>query len=505
MERVTIRKRAFTLITALAFSLIVGTVLAGIGTVTVSHFQRAQTDSDYANGIALADAGINYELNWISRDTTYQQSCTNPRVPGCIDRWGTPYSGSISGVPGTFSVQVRAWGSGCDGDVNWAAPGDMCIQSTANVNGITRTVQARGMRKSIFDEYALYAYQQGTFSGGGSSSTSTEIVGDLGTNGGLTFNGALNTDIVNGTVDLNGGTASSSDSGTNLLSNSDPVVMPNVSEVAALQFTSSPTGLAWLAANNNNANIRMLSSTDPSWASDPTIANMTLSDVMALPSAGFTASSRTFADPPNSVTSDTSTLDLAPSGTRFVTPADATYGISAYGVNGLRIYLVPPGDYYFTSIDFKSGTSGLVFLTHLCTPGHPIRIWIDNPTSGAVKTDNLSVPVIFTDTSPSKFRLFYNKCSTLNIGGNSRFNGGFYAIDSGCQAGTPNMNFNGNSMVYGSVITDYFTVSGGTKVVFPNDGGGSDPTDFSLWFGFKDNWKEVSSNGNPVFVDGTSN
>jgi hypothetical protein len=504
MERGRKGQRAFTLITALAFSLIVGTVLAGIGTVSMSHLSRAKVEGDYANAVALADGGINYELAWISRNTAYAQNCSSPRVEGCIDQMGSPYTGAITGIPGNYSVYVRPWGSNCDGTGNWSAPGDMCIDSTGTVNGISRTVRVRGVRKSIFDEYALYAYKQGTFSGGGASGTSTEVVGDLGTNGGVTFNGTLNTDIVNGTMFLNGGSASSSDSGNNLASNPDPVLMPDISQLAALQFPASPTGLSYLAANNNNANIRMLSTTDTAWASEPTIAGMTLADVMALPSAGFTASSRSFTDPPNSVAVDSSTLDSA-TGSRFMTPADATYGISAYGVQSLRIYLVPPGDYYFSSLDFKSGTSGLVFLTHLCTAGHPIRIWIDNPTSGAVKDDNLSVPVVFTDTTPSKFRLFYNKCANLSIGGNSRFNGGFYALNSGCTGGTPNMKFTGNSMIYGSVITDYFTVSGGTKVVFPNNGGGADPTDFSLWFGFKDNWKEVSPNANPVFVDGTNN
>ena len=494
-----LRRRGFTLITSLAFVLVVGTVLASVGTVAVSHVSRAKAEATYANAIALADAGINVELARISSNTA---------DPTLADQMGSPRTGSINGVPGSYSVYIRPWGSDCDGSGTWTAPNDLCVVSTGTVDDVSRTVRIRGVRKSIFDEYALFAYKQGDFSGGGASGGSTEIVGSMGTNGAVTFNGTLNTNIVNGTLELDGSGAMSSDQGSNINTNPDAVVMPDVSQVAALQFTTAPTGLSWLAANNDNNKIRMLSSADPAWASEPTIANMTLADVMALPSAGFTTSSRTFADPPNTVPTDTSSLDSA-TGTRFMTAADATYGITAYGVQNQRIYLVPPGDYYFNNIDFKAGTSGLVFLTHLCTAGHPIRIWIDNPTSGAVKTDNLSVPVVFTDITPSKFRLFYNKCSTLNIAGSSRFNGGFYALNSTCTAkNTPGVDFTGNSMVYGSVITDYFTVSGGTKVVFPNDGSGSDPTDFSLWFGFKDHWKEITSDPqgiNPVFVDGTNN
>ena len=164
------------------------------------------------------------------------------------------------------------------------------------------------------------------------------------------------------------------------------------------------------------------------------------------------------------------------------------------------MWIVPPGDYYFTRLDFKSGNGGILLLTHLGR----IRIWVDTPESGPVQQDSLKTVVFFTDTTPSKFRLFYNKCSTLNIEGSSTFNGGFYAVKDGCSTDTPSMNFTGNTTVYGSVITSYFDVSGGTKIIFPNDGSGADPTDFSLWFGFKDGWKEVSPNGNPIWADGSS-
>jgi hypothetical protein len=147
-----------------------------------------------------------------------------------------------------------------------------------------------------------------------------------------------------------------------------------------------------------------------------------------------------------------------------------------------------------------------VFLTHLCGVGayankKQIRIWIDETSN---KQDYLQTVAIFTDGTPSKFRIFYNKCNNLNIAGSSTFPGGFYAIRDGCSGDTPNMSFTGNTTVFGSVITSYFTLGGGTQVIFPNNGGGSDPADFSLWFGFKDSWKELGRNGNPVFVDGTS-
>ena len=495
MERnlARLHQRGFTLMTSLAFTLVVGTVLAGVGTVVVSHSSRAFVESDYASAIQMADAGVNAEIARISSNTS---------DTSLADQIGSPRVGSIAGVPGTYSVFVRPWGTNCDGTGTWLAPSDMCIESTGTVNGIARTVHIRGRRKSIFDEYALFSYIQGNFSGGGASGGSTEIVGDLGSDGSVKFNGTMSSNIVNGTLFLDGTSAGSTPStGSNIIKEPDPVVLPDVSEIATLQFPGT-TGLSWLATNNSNANIKVLSSTDSSWAKELTATSATLADVQALPSAGFTSSSRTLGDPSNSTTSDTSTLDTN-AGPRFYTAQDLTYQINAYGLNGQKVYIIPPGDYYFNNISLSQGNTGILLLTHL----GQIRIWIDNPPAGKAKDDTIGVPIIFTDTTPSKFRLFYNKCANLTISGSGRFNGGFYAINSTCSNSTPQMKFTGNSMIYGSVITDYFTVSGGTKVVFPNNGGGSDPTDFSLWFGFKDNWKEMSANedGNPVFVDGTNN
>ena len=119
--------------------------------------------------------------------------------------------------------------------------------------------------------------------------------------------------------------------------------------------------------------------------------------------------------------------------------------------------------------------------------------------------DWLSTVVIFTSFDPSRFRLFYNKCNELKIAGNSNFYGGFYAVKPECPGNTPKLSFTGNTTIFGSVIAQNFDLGGGTRVIFPNDGSGSDPTDYALWFGFKDGWKEISPTNSPeVFADGTS-
>lgn len=475
-----------TIITALAFTIVVATTLAGVATVSMSHYDRSKVEANYAKAINFADAGINYELAWISQDMTDVTRAHSQ---------GAPYTGTIAGLPGTFSVYTRDWGTNCDGGT-WSQPNDICIVSTGTVDGVSRTVRIRGIRKSIYEEYAIYAYSLGVFNGGGP----TQIIGNTGANGPVTFNGSANTDIVQGYMDLNGSAATSSDSGDNLRSNPDPVIMPTVNQVADKLF---PGGLTYLQNNNSNASIRRLRSTDPTWAAETTVAGITVADVAALQSAGFTSASRSLTDPTNTVTSDTSMRDditALAANRRFVQPADTTYGIAGYGVRGKRLYIFPPGDYYFTSFNVNGGNTALIFMTHLGM----VRIWIDQPSSGA-SDDRIQVPVIFTDTTPSKFRLYYNKCRNISVGGNSRFNGSIYARRSGCvDNSTPGVTFGGGSIIYGSIISNGITVSGGSKIIFPNNGG-TDISDYALWYGFKDSWKEISPNANPVFADGTSN
>lgn len=493
MLRTPLRKSkhaGFTLLSALSFTILVSTLLAGAATIATSHYNRAKVEGSYASAIALADAGVNYELAWLSRDITDASRA---------HQQGSPYTGSIPGAPGTFQVYVKDWGTDCNGGT-WSQPNDICVVSTGTVNGISRTVRVRSIRKSIFEEYVIYAYSIGIFNGGGTSATATQVVGNTGTNGSMTFNGSTNTDTIVGSLDLNGSAASSSDPGTNVRTNPDAVKMPSVTQVADKTFPAG--GLTWLKTNNSNASIRRLNTLDPTWLAEPSVAGITLADVNALPSAGFTTASTTFGDPPATVPTDSSTRDDSSSSSanwRFVQPADATYGISAYGIKGKRVYLVPPGDYYFNRFDVKAGTSALVFLTHLGR----IRIWVDQATAGSVPDDNLSVPAIFTDTSPNKFRFYYNKCATLHMGGNAKFNGSFYAMKTGCVSATPELDFTGNSMIYGAMIANKINLGGGTKVIFPNNGG--DTADMALWYGFGDNWKEISLTANPVFPDGTSN
>jgi hypothetical protein len=490
----TVKRAGMTLISALAFTVVVGTILAGVATVTASHYGRAEIEGDYANAIALADAGLNFELMHISRDTS------NSNLPHQED---APFVGSVPGVPGTYTVFVRDWNNGAcnSGTFDPAVDNEVCVVSTGTINGISRTVIAQGLQQSVFGEYAIYAIQSGQFNGAGASGGSTSVIGNMGTNGEVQFNGQKETDTVVGELHLNGPDSSSDDDGGNVITSPDPVEWPTVEEVANSLF---PGGLTWLANNNNNASIRRFNSINTALASETTLAGFTKADfesMMVL--AGFNTSSRNFNDPANSTPSASNAIDAAGSGTRFVMPADVPNGTVALGIQGKRTLFVPPGDYYFTNMRWTSGQNAVVFLTHLCGQnGYPnhLRIWIDEGGGN----DRFQSTPIFTDPDPKKFRFYYNKCDTFQMDGNSQFRGSMYGVKDGCNAGLPSFDFNGNSRVYGAVIANDIRVSGATKIIFPNNGGGVDD-DFPLWFGFGNGWKEIPTfSGRPVFVDGTS-
>jgi hypothetical protein len=482
------RIRGGALIAALAFTALAAFLIAGVSVYSVGSLNRVQVEADYASAVSIADAGINAIVKKISQD---------PTDTTLVNQADNPLQGSVPGV-GTFSAWVVDETTGG----NWAAPADMLIYSVGNVNGITRKVRVKGARKSVFDEYAIFMDEGGTLGGSGASGGSTQIVGNVGSNGSLTFNGTLGSDAINGELTLHGGAGTNSDDG-NVVNDPDRVQLPTVAETALLLFPQG--GLTWLRTNNANASMMVLKPTDTALTGITTINGLTAAQAThgiggLFNSAGLTNTTYNWQDPTNSVSASSSTLDQVSAGAnrRFAT---ATAGDEIFN---RRTYFLPPGDYYFENVDFNSGNSAIVLLTHLGR----IRIWVDDPQNRASiggNGDRLQCVVIFTDQSPSKFRLFYNKCTTMNINGSSTFRGGFYAVKPECTSG-PTMDFSGNTMVYGSVISSYINLGGGTQIIFPNDGGGADPTDYSLWFGIKNGWLELPINdGGPTFVTGTNN
>jgi Tfp pilus assembly protein PilX len=453
------KSRGGVLISVLVFAAIIALFLAGVATLAVSHFSRASVEADRASAIHLADAAINYELRWIADDIT---NGNRPHQLSPASGQNGPYTGSIAGMPGTFRVYVTK----LDGTGPWYAPNPVLITGQGTVNGITRSVQITGEKQSIFSEYSIYATVGMTLNGSGSI-----IHGNVGTNGGITVNGGSAGGHFDGSVTFNG--VNPSFNGGFVQSTGNPIIWPTIPQIANQRFPGG--GLNWLKTNNDNAQLKTFSTnraTDPNYD----IAN-------AVP-VGATTTTYKLTKSTFNLTTDGNTNDR-PGGSRYATADEGLYGE--------KVLIFPPGDYYFTDLTFNPNSIAMLF----DTAAGNVRIWVDG-TSGGDKLDNITY---MTSGDPSRFRLYYNKCAELSIGGTSIWNGGIYMVTEGCQS---SLKVSGNSQINGGVIGMNITLSGNSVINFPNNGGGADD-DYSLWFGFRNTWKEINPNGGVVFPDGSSN
>src|SRR5579862_4596628 len=79
------RQRGGVFIAVLAFVLIISIVIAGMATLSTSHYARSYTESDYNAALSLAEAGLNYELwnadKWLAKDPYSYSYLQN------IDQW----------------------------------------------------------------------------------------------------------------------------------------------------------------------------------------------------------------------------------------------------------------------------------------------------------------------------------------------------------------------------------------------------------------------------------
>lgn len=119
------KERGSALISALAIVAIMSFLMSGVCLLSTSYADRQRREGDYALAMQLAEAGTNYEINYYSVNNTVHLS-------------SSPYSGSVPGQIGTFSVYSDA-----------ATPN--YITSTGTVGGISRVVRVNVGGSSIFD------------------------------------------------------------------------------------------------------------------------------------------------------------------------------------------------------------------------------------------------------------------------------------------------------------------------------------------------------------------
>src|SRR5258706_10922645 len=125
-------RRGAVLITALAFTVVVSCIIAGIAAFTMSHCQRATTEGDYASALNMAEAGINWEIRKMSQTSISADTVSNPASQSFT------YPGIVSGFNGTFKAWVT---NDPDTGTQWTAPNSAIVWGQGIVNGVVANVQ----------------------------------------------------------------------------------------------------------------------------------------------------------------------------------------------------------------------------------------------------------------------------------------------------------------------------------------------------------------------------
>ncbi len=222
------RLKGFATLSVLFFLIIISGLLLGVGAFATSHQNRNTVDSRYSGAINLAEAGINAELQAISKDPHSRHLDDNP---------GT---GTMSG--GSYSV----WCTDRNGN-DWNAPDPLYVIAVGTVDGVTRTVKASVKGYYYSGEFAIYTMEGTSVFNG----TAINVSGDMGSNGYLDFDGSP---AINGGIYFHGpgaGWIDGTPPGYNVVYRPQPLGFPTVDEVANKMFPLG--GLTWLATHNDNA------------------------------------------------------------------------------------------------------------------------------------------------------------------------------------------------------------------------------------------------------------
>ncbi|HZT43503.1 MAG TPA: hypothetical protein VFA07_15160, partial [Chthonomonadaceae bacterium] len=382
----------------------------------------------------------------------------------------------------------------------WYAPNNMLITATGTTNGVTRTVRCRGSRRSIFDNYSFYGVDTTTING------SLVANGSFGTNSPVTLNGT--SAEVYGPVVFNGtsGSFTAGQATGGVWYQPDKINWPTVSQIAdavASQKTgtrvATGTGLAWIKAHNDNAKMMQFSTTD-SLLTLPSQHSWVAAGLSADSNGNWAIGNRSGLDTFKNLTLDANLMDILGAVTRRYDQPAATYTFtnptntvtqSEQALNGCEVLILQgsptstPYNYYFDEIDL-SGSSKIAILVDNATG--PVNIWLGPSTAYGSSQDNINGTWFFTAPGDStKFRLYDAKSGTFDMAGNSLFPGGIYVYNG---SGTGTVNLHGNPIINGSIIADSLTVSGTPFINYPTNMQASN--DFSLWYGFLNQWTEVS-------------
>jgi len=469
--RFTRKERGSALMSSLALTAVLALTMSGISLLATSHANLQRTDGDYALSMQIAEAGINYELNYMSVNHT-----TCPTT-----------STSMPGAVGSFSVSA----TNADGSA-WTSPNPAIITASGTVRNVTRKIQV----SADFAKLPLFAANAVVYAASGTQDTASYgvfgvknvsisgsancVYGNVGSNNTISLSGDGETKGYGVAVAcgpsamiLNGGNLPS----TRRTTTTTPMAYPAVSTLAAQKFTNGFTTLSSVAQLLAQAGrIRRFVGTS-SYTLSP--SNTTLANWPII-GTGATTLNHTFVSSlPNSS------------------------------------IILTPGDYYLTNLTLQTQDNLILDCQNLSTGGPPgqINIWM----AGNTTNDSFAASCAGVSNDPKMFRIYYGKSATISVTADSHIQGGIYAVAVGSGTGTgATVSLSGNANYTYAVLADNVTMASGTQVSLINntgDGGISNPavdpmiqSAFGVNIGFTGQWQELVAAGRSrVFADGSNN
>ena len=217
---------------------IIAAMLAGLGAILTSSYARAMSESNYANAINLADAGVNYEIRRVTANPS------NADLPGT----STPPGNTVTLGNGSFRVYCTM----TDGHTAWNETTVPFMIISTGISGTTsRTVniKTQAAYSNGLPNFALF----GTNSLTVDSPSCSVPQGDIGCNGSISCSAS----VPNGKCWLAGSSASQSGFTGTCVSLPSSCSYPTCSQCALSKYPNSgstvPGGLTYLQYHNSNS------------------------------------------------------------------------------------------------------------------------------------------------------------------------------------------------------------------------------------------------------------
>ena len=452
MKKRESNQKGMAFVLALVAVLIISVLLGGMMLLSVSHLALSNTNSDYANAMNLAEAGVNWAFWMVTHKDDPATAKPQEWLQAdwdliSINNWSSNKP-IINDTAINRFFRARISGSE-DGTTTWTPPNEAWIFSEGTVNGVRRTVRVKVIKGTALSgpegPYALFGINNLDINGNltvqGASGTNNPA--ELDANGSYYFDGNFYYCGVGGDPLPSGGVDQSQVSGT-IQPTPLAEAFRTINELAnqrALEAYGATTtqGIEFFQTHNNNNNIY-----DSAGKKVKINAGQPRLD--------------------SNVWKDTS-------GT----------------------IILEPGDYYFVGMDLPGSNT----LRVNATPGvaGAVNIWL-GPEAGGGGVDRINGQTDIASENILAFHIYEGSKRTLWLEGTQDLKGCIYAYNGPDKFDNyyGEIKLTGDALINGSVIGyNIEKAQGNAQIILPSLGGGNPPPGgHFLFYALVPDWKELN-------------